>query len=280
MPEKEHGEPIPAEPEPVQPTLSTDEQAIWEITGQIKGLNLGKTFLDAVLIQSLAGIKEAKAYKLISNTWDGYCQYAGISRSSADEHIANYHELGERLLKAAEQLTLPRTMVRAMRALPTETRPLVEGSEIVIGSDGEERRIPIESEYRQEIQLEIEKLQQSVGEARRYHEKNNINLGRENAFLTKQVDELLDKVEKLERSGAGEQLPDEAAELLKSSLDHSLRSLHAFRQIDLDTLSRAPDAVGQAWQALMINERLCSDLRLILGRAMEQWDIEPEEDEG
>ena len=280
MPDKENGEVIPAEPEPAKPTLSTEEQAIWEITGQIKGLNLGKTFLDAVVVQSLAGIKSAKTYKFISKTWDGYCKYIGISRSHADEWIANYHELGERLLKAAEQLTLPRTMVRAMRALPPETRPLVEEDCLVIGDGDEERRIPIQSEYRPEIQLEIEKLQQSVGEARRYHEKNNINLGRENTFLTKQVDELLDKVEKLERSGAGEQPPELTIELLEACLDLSLRSLHAFRQIDLDTLSGAPDAVGQAWQALTINERLCSDLRLILGRKMEEWDIEPEEDEG
>jgi len=277
MPDRKNGEIIPAEPEPVQPTLSSDEQAIWEITGQIKGLNLGRTFLSVVVVQSLAETKASKLYKLISKTWDGYCKYIGISRAHADEWITNYHELGRQLLQAAEQLTLPVRTLRAMRALPPETRPLIEGSEIVIGADGDERRIPIESEYRQEIQLEIEKLQQSVSEVRRYHEKNTINLGRENTFLTKQVDELLDKVEKLERSGAGEQPPELAIELLEACLDHSLRSLQAMRQIDLDTLSGAPEAVGQAWQALAINERLCSDLRLALGRKMEEWSFEPEE---
>ena len=279
MPDKEKGEGIPTEPEPAKPTLSTDEQAIWEITGQIKALNLGKSFLDVVLIQSLAGIKASKTYRVISKTWEGYCKYVGVPRPSADEWITNYHELGERLLRAAEQLMLPRTMVRAMRALPPEARPLVEGSEIVIGRDGDERRIPIESEYRQEIQLEIEKLQQAAAETRRVSEKTSRDLGREKEALNKQVDELLDKVEKLERSGAGEQLPDEAAELLKSTLDHSLRSLHAFQRIDLDALFRAPDAVGQAWQALKTNERICSDLQLILGRAMEEWDARSEQEQ-
>ena len=280
MPDQENGQAIPAEPEPVKPTLTNDEQAIWEITGQIKGLNLGKTFLDAVLVQILAGIKSAKTYKLITGTWDSYCKYVGISRSHADEWITNYHELGRQLLQAAEQLTLPVRTLRAMRALPPEARPLVEGSEIVVGRDGDERRIPIESEYRQEIQLEIEKLQQAVDETRRGSEKTSRDLGREKEALNKQVDELLDRCEKLERSGAGEQPPELMIELLEACLDHSLRSLHAFRQIDLDTLSRAPEAVGQAWRALTINERLCSDLRLILGRKMEEWDIEPEEDEG
>jgi len=279
MPDKENGTAVPAEPKPAKSTLSTDEQAIWEITGQIKGLNLGKSFLDVVLIQSLAGIKASKAYRVISKTWEGYCKYVGVPRPSADEWITNYHELGERLLRAAEQLMFPRTTLRAMRALPPEARPLVEGSEIVIGADGDERRIPIESEYRQEIQLEIEKLQLAVAETKRVSEKTSRDLGREKAALNKQVDELLDKVGKLERSGAGEQPPEEAAELLKSALDLSLRALHTFGRIDLDMLSRAPDAVGQSWRTLKINERLCSDLQLILGRAMEQWDARSEEEE-
>lgn len=279
MPDEENGEAIPAEPEPVKPILSNDEQAIWEITGQIKGLNLGKTFFDVVLIQGLAGIKEAKSYKLISKTWDGYCKYVGIPRAQADELITNFHQLGERLLKAAEQLTLPRRTLRAMRALPAEARPLVEADEIVFGTGDEERRIPIESERRGEIQLEIEKLQQSIDETRRVSEKAARDLGREKEALNKQVDELLDRCEKLERSGAGEQPPELTIELLEACLNHSLRSLQALRQIDLDTLAGAPDAVGQAWQALMINERLCDSLRLILGQKMEEWKIEPEEDD-
>ena len=257
-----------------------DIQALWEMIGQMKAHNLTGRFCRVLMVRLLASIKEGKAYKPISGTWDAFCRGIGISRAHADEWITNYHVLGQQLLQAAEKLTLPVRTLRAMRALPPEARPLVDEDCIVFGAGDEERRISIEGGNQQEIQLEIEKLQQSVDETRRVSEKTSRDLGREKTALNKQVDELLDRCEKLERSGAGEQLPDEAAELLKSSLDLSLRSLHAFRQIDLDTLSRAPDAVGQAWQALTINERLCSDLRLILGRKMEEWDIEPEEDEG
>jgi len=257
-----------------------DIQALWEMIGQMKAHNLTGRFCHVLMVRLLASIKEGKAYKPISGTWEAFCRGIGISRAHADEWITNYHVLGQQLLQAAEKLTLPVRTLRAMRALPPEARPLVDEDCIVFGAGDEERRISIEGGNQQEIQLEIEKLQQSVDETRRVSEKTSRDLGREKTALNKQVDELLDKIEKLERSGAGEQLPDEAAELLKSSLDLSLRSLHAFRQIDLDTLSRAPDAVGQAWQALTINERLCSDLRLILGRKMEEWDIEPEEDEG
>ena len=257
-----------------------DVQALWEMIGQMKAHNLTGRFCHVLMVRLLASIKEGKAYKPISGTWDAFCRGIGISRAHADEWITNYHVLGQQLLQAAEKLTLPVRTLRAMRALPPEARPLVDEDCIVFGAGDEERRISIEGGNQQEIQLEIEKLQQSVDETRRVSEKTSRDLGREKTALNKQVDELLDRCEKLERSGAGEQLPDEAAELLKSSLDLSLRSLHAFRQIDLDTLSRAPDAVGQAWQALTINERLCSDLRLILGRKMEEWDIEPEEDEG
>jgi len=276
MPDKENGEVIPAEPEPVKPILSNDEQAVWEITGQIKGLGLGRAFLDVVLIQSLAGIKELKSYKLISNTWEGYCNYVGIPRALVDENITNYHLLGERLLKAAEQFTLPRTMVRAMRALPPEARPLVEADCLVIGAGDDERRIPIQSEYRQELQLEIEKLQQSVDETRRVSEKTSRDLGREKTALNKQVDELLDRCEKLERSGAGEQLPDEAAALLKSSLDHALYTLQDLRKIDLDALTGAPEAIGDAWKSLTTIESTCSKLRIILGEKMEEWSLDPE----
>jgi len=257
-----------------------DIQALWEMIGQMKAHNLTGRFCHVLMVRLLASIKEGKAYKPISGTWEAFCRGIGISRAHADEWITNYHVLGQQLLQAAEKLTLPVRTLRAMRALPPEARPLVDEDCIVFGAGDEERRISIEGGNQQEIQLEIEKLQQSVDETRRVSEKTSRDLGREKTALNKQVDELLDRCEKLERSGAGEQLPDEAAELLKSSLDLSLRSLHAFRQIDLDTLSRAPDAVGQAWQALTINERLCSDLRLILGRKMEEWDIEPEEDEG
>jgi len=253
-----------------------DVQALWEMIGQMKAHNLTGRFCHVLMVRLLASIKEGKAYKPISGTWDAFCRGIGISRAHADEWITNYHVLGQQLLQAAEKLMLPVRTLRAMRALPPEARPLVDEDCIVFGAGDEERRISIEGGNQQEIQLEIEKLQQSVDETRRVSEKTSRDLGREKTALNKQVDELLDKVEKLERSGAGEQLPDEAATLLESSLEHALYALQDLRKIDLDALTGAPEAIGNAWKSLTTIESTCSKLRIILGEKMEEWSLDPE----
>jgi hypothetical protein len=91
------------------------------LTGEHRAFSLVANRCSAADAETLKGIRDEERYKLLGITWEEYCvQYAGISRSYADQHIQCFEEYGDSYRRMAEIMSMSPPTYRLIAGAVTE----------------------------------------------------------------------------------------------------------------------------------------------------------------
>lgn len=166
-------------------------QLVMRIVGASEGLRMASTSNRVYEIMLLRELKERKAHEALGVTWEEFCtRQLGRPRRTVDDDIQSLNALGEEFMLVADNLSLGRRALQALRRLPDDERPKVlESGEIEI--DG--RRVPLDPEHKDEIRDLLDTIVAGQEEL-----KKQIELGRQQleeredevAALAKRVKEL------------------------------------------------------------------------------------------
>jgi hypothetical protein len=159
--------------------------------------------------QCLLAIREQKQFEALGLSWEEFCgQYAGVSRSYADQLIRNLKEFGEVYFRLSEILHISETAYRAIAAT-------IDGDTIEI--EGES--IPIVSENAARIRKHIARLRSELDRANDQAQANRPSGSIVN--LRTRLDECLREMTRLAR--VSRDPGDQAA--LRGLIEYSIRNL-------------------------------------------------------
>ncbi|MFZ4703556.1 MAG: hypothetical protein ACOYMG_26230, partial [Candidatus Methylumidiphilus sp.] len=125
-----------------------------EVAGQIKAVIMISKFADVSRLLWLKQVKESKIYKDLPSigTWDKYCNYLGIDRSTTDEELLNLATFGEEFLRTVGNLRVGYRDLRKLRQLTHDGSVVIDAETITIG----DKTIPFDQDHAEDMQAAIE----------------------------------------------------------------------------------------------------------------------------
>ena len=127
-----------------------------EAAGQIKASLMMSKFADVSRLIWLKQVKESKVYKDLPNigTWEKYCIYLGLDRSTVDQDLLNLATFGEEFLRTVTNLNVGYRDLKKLRQLTYEGSVIIDAETITI--DG--KAIPFNEDHADEVQAAIESI--------------------------------------------------------------------------------------------------------------------------
>ncbi|HPL64829.1 MAG TPA: hypothetical protein PK587_13785, partial [Syntrophales bacterium] len=238
----------------------------YKAIGQIRTSDMYEKFSRVSSFVWLKQVKDSEIYKVLpgANTWETFCNFVGLSRSSVDRDLKNLQTFGEEFLLKCEQLKVGYRNLRQLRYL-------VDDGKVAIDQDANtitiaDETIPIDEDHAEDLQAAIEKVIESNAALTQQVEKLKKGadevVKEETKSLKAEVKALVKEVKRLKPFDPEEKDRSFCAEQMEEIKDLTMSCIATMSKfIVRDDVQEDPVIMGQVEGHIQTLELCLSDLR-------------------